>query len=441
MRKSFETKLFNRILAEIRKIKLIDCHEHLQREDELPQGEEVNIGRFFVHYANSDLISSGMPAQDMKRVQADYKLTPRERWALLSPWYKKAYNTAYCESLRIAIQDLYNIEDFSPDSVDQLTERMRMSIKPGFTRKVFDQANIDYAMTNPFGPKLVFNPDFRYDCFICDMVDGFSRLEIQPLAEQSGIDILGLDDYLRAIDFYFEKESRSAGAFKIIRAYDRSLIWEDAPKSDAEKTFNRLLAFNDKPDRRDVQRLENYIIHYLCRKCGEYRLRMKFHTGIQEGNGNVLTNSRAAFLCNLFLKYPKTGFDIFHVSYPYQEELTVLAKNFPNVTVDFCWMWIVNPAAGRRALSDMLDTVPTNKIHGFGGDYIFVEGSYAHAIIARREITRVLCEKVEEGRFTEEYAVEIGQMLFRDNAIENFGLNGRRKALEERIEQEKLVIA
>ena len=171
-------------------------------------------------------------------------------------------------------------------------------------------------------------------------------------------------------------------------------------------------------------------MHYLCCKCGEYGIRMKFHAGIHAGNGNIVTNSRAALMSNLFMKYPKTGFDIYHISYPYQEEMAVLAKIFPNVTVDFCWMWIVNPSAGRRALSDMFDTVPANKIHGFGGDYIFVEGSYGHASIARREIARVLCEKIEEGRFTEEYAIEIGRMLLRDNAIENFSLDNRRKAFK-----------
>ena len=147
------------------------------------------------------------------------------------------------------------------------------------------------------------------------------------------------------------------------------------PKSAVENTFNRLLAFNDRPDRRDIQALEDFILHYLCRKCGEYDLRMKFHTGIHGGNGNIITNSRAALMANLFMKYPKTGFDVFHISYPYQEELAVLAKNFPNVTVDFCWMWIINPSTARRALSDMLDAIPANKIHGFGGDYVFVEGT------------------------------------------------------------------
>ena len=438
MLKSFETELYKRVHDEISKIEMIDCHEHLQRDSELPQGDDIHIGRFFALYANSDLVSSGMPVSDMDRVQKDSKLTPRERWDLLVPWYKKSFNTAYCESLRIAIRDLYNIEEFSADTVEKLTELMRNDIKPGFTRRVFDRSNIDFAITNPHGPNLIYNPDYAFDCFLCDMVDDFTKFDIPALAEQSGIDILCLDDYLRVIDFYFERDAETASAFKVDRAYDRILWWEDVPKGSVERNFNRLLAFNDRPDRYDIQRLEDFIIHYLCRKSGEYGIRMKFHTGIQEGYGNDIRNSRAALMSNLFMKYPKTGFDIYHVSYPYQEELAVLAKNFPNVTVNFCWMWIINPSAARRALSDMLDTVPANKLHGFGGDYIFVEGTYGHSVIARREIVRVLCEKIEEGRFTEDYAVEVGRMILRDNAFENFSLNERRKAFKERIEKDGL---
>ena len=429
---TYETDLFNRILAELKAVRIIDCHEHLQRESELPKGENIHVGRFFAHYASCDLVSAGMPPADMAKVQADPSLIPKDRWKLIAPYYRKAWNTAYCEALRIACRDLYGVDDLSENTVDALTDAMRKQIKPGFTRTVFDKAGIDYATNHPFAPKQIFNPDFNFECFMCDMVDGFTCFPIPDLAKQSNIDILCLDDYLKVIDFYFARDARCADAYKIGRAYDRTLFFEDVPRSAVEKTFNRLLAFNDRHDRRDIQALEDFILHYLCHKCGDYGLRMKFHTGIQEGNGNIITNSRAASMANIFLKYPKTPFDIFHISYPYEEEVAIMSKAFPNVTIDFCWVWAATPAVGRRALSDMLDTVPANKIHGFGGDYIFVEGAYAHAVMARREIARVLCEKVEEGRFSESHAVDVGRMLLRDNAIENFGLTERRAAFKAR---------
>jgi hypothetical protein len=102
------------------------------------------------------------------------------------------------------------------------------------------------------------------------------------------------------------------------------------------------------------------------------------------------------------------------------------------VTIDFCFNWVCSAAASRRTLADLLDAVPAGKIHGFGGDYIFAEGVYGHAVIARREIARVLAEKVEEGRFGEDQAVGIGRMLLRDNALENFDLPRRREAFKAR---------
>ena len=429
MSAGYETDLYRRLYGEIAKIRLIDTHEHLQRDCELPAPATVSIGRFFAHYANCNLVSVGMPPADMARVQDGANgLDPMERWALIKPWYARTRNTTYFEALRIALRDLYGVWDFADDTILPLTEAMRREIRPGFTRKVFDKAGIDYAMNNPFGPHLVFNGDHDPDCYIEDMMDAFTVFPFAQLATATGVDIRRLDDYLRVIDVYFERYAACAGAFKVGRAYDRSLCWEDVPRSVAEPVFDRLLAMNVRPDRRDIQALEDFILHYLARKCGEYHLRMKVHPGFQEGNGNVISNSRAAHLCNLFLKYPRTPFDIYHISFPYQEEAALLAQTFPNVVIDFCFVWIANPAMGRRALSDMLDFVPASKIHGFGGDYIFVEGSYGHAVVARREITRVLCEKVEEGRFTEEEALETGRLLLRDNALANFNLEERRAA-------------
>lgn len=448
MSASYETELYRRIHGHLESIKMIDSHEHLQRESELPLKEEVSIGRLFVPYVINDLVSAGMPMEDVpKFLDSGNGLSPKERWKLIKSWYEKSWNTVYCEAMRIFIRDLYGVEDLSDQTVDRLTETMRKEIKPGFTRKVFDRAGIDFALNNPFGPDLVFNPDYEYDCFMVDMIDCFNTFIVTPklevvdglspfsfgqLSRQSNIEITCLDDYLRVIDFFFERDAKVASGFKIGSAYHRTLCWEDVPRNAVEGTFNRLLAFNDRPDRRAIEALENYFLHYLCRKCSEYRLSMKFHTGMLGGNGNIVTNSRAALMTNLFLKYPKTHFEMYHISYPYQDELVGIAKNFPNVTINFCWTHLLCPSVSRRTLADMLDTVPANKIHGFGGDYIFVEGAYAHAVIARREIARVLCEKVEEGRFTEEYAARVGTMLLRDNPIENFNLESRRAAFKPR---------
>ena len=66
--------------------------------------------------------------------------------------------------------------------------------------------------------------------------------------------------------------------------------------------------------------------------------------------------------------------------------------------------------------------MPANKIFGFGGDYIFVEGAYAHSRMARDNVAQVLAEKVEVGYLDEGEAVALAHKLLRENAVQFFHL-------------------
>jgi predicted TIM-barrel fold metal-dependent hydrolase len=119
-------------------------------------------------------------------------------------------------------------------------------------------------------------------------------------------------------------------------------------------------------------------------------------------------------------------FDIFHLSYPYQEELVVLARAFPNVYADFCWAFTMFPEAARRALGSFLDIVPVNKVFLFGGDYKLPELTYAQAKFVRQAAAGVLSERVEAGWCTEDEALRIAKALLHDNAARFFGREGKK---------------
>lgn len=122
-----------------------------------------------------------------------------------------------------------------------------------------------------------------------------------------------------------------------------------------------------------------------------------------------------ANLTDIAVRYPA-----YHLSYP-KEHLT-LVKNEANVAVDLC---CITSLARRRALYEFLETVPANKVHEFGGDSIFVEDSYGHAIMAKENIARVLAERMMNGDMTAERAAAVGRWLLRENAIEWFNLWGK----------------
>ena len=98
-----------------------------------------------------------------------------------------------------------------------------------------------------------------------------------------------------------------------------------------------------------------------------------------------------------------------------------IAKMFPNAFVDFCWTHILSPASARRALDEIIDAVPANKILGFGGDYRHVELSFAHSLIARDNIARVLSARVENHLLSEDDALLLARSFLHDNPAALFG--------------------
>ena len=150
-------------------------------------------------------------------------------------------------------------------------------------------------------------------------------------------------------------------------------------------------------------------MHHVLRLADRRGLVLQVHTGLQEGNGNYIAHSDPSHLTNLFMEYSNVRFDCFHIGYPYQQVLAALAKNFRNVFVDFAWVHIISPTAAIHALVEYLDSVPANKISGFGGDYILVDGVYGHQYIARDNIARALAIKIEQGAFDVDQAKEVAR--------------------------------
>jgi hypothetical protein len=139
------------------------------------------------------------------------------------------------------------------------------------------------------------------------------------------------------------------------------------------------------------------------------------HTGYHAGVHNDIRNARATHLWSLLRDYPEARFDLFHGSFPYVEDMTVLGKYFENVSLNMCWMHIMGPEVARRGLAQWLDAVPVSRIFAFGGDYSVVEKVYGHLLLAQADVALVLADKVQLGRFTEDDALRIARMLFHDN--------------------------
>jgi len=256
-------------------------------------------------------------------------------------------------------------------------------------------------------------PVVRLEHFACPMTRG----DLKNIEADTGVAIHALGDLRTAMRLTLERSlAEGAVGVKIGLAYRRTIRFEKVAEADAERVFTRLFGHLGEGTSWDEARpLQDYMIHQVVRAAIDHDVPIQIHSGLQEGNENLLTNSNPTLLANLFLEYREAKFDLFHGGYPYMGEALALAKNFQNVWLDLCWLHIISPSAAARMLHEAIEAVPANKIFAFGGDFIIPEGAYGHSVMARQIVSRVLTEKVEEGYLTEEEAATLARRVLREN--------------------------
>lgn len=416
-------------------IRIIDTHEHLQQERERTSVRADLFQIFLSHYASSDLVSSGMLLEDLNKVR-DPNLPLEERWKILEPFWTRIQNTGYARAINIAAKDLYGIDGINKTTYKTLASRVEEANKLGLYDTVLKKKSgidlsiwdgLSYPYDAGYIDKRFFVPVSRFEEFITAR----ERTNFESLGKQCGRPIHSFSDLVESLEILFAKISNILVGVKIGLAYVRNLRFDKVSQAEAERIFVNILKSKALRDSsagvvpegvpmKDAKPLQNFMVHKIIQLATSKNLPIQIHTGFQEGNDNIITNSKPTQLINLFREYPEARFDIFHGSYPYIGELTTLAKNFRNVYIDMCWLHVISPSKAREALSDWLDAVPSNKIFGFGGDYLFVEGVYGHSVIARENIARVLTEKVEDGAYTMKQAVQLAKRLLRENAHDFF---------------------
>ncbi len=322
-----------------------------------------------------------------------------------------------------------------------LNERFLKTLVPGHFKKILkDKCNIETSLLCVETIDTDYDPAEERSAAACDM-ELFSPVfmlhdiiypylwsQFERTEKLSGIRITSFSKYLEAVEAVIEKAySLGVVALKNYLAYLRSLYYERVTRSEAEEQFNQIFKTKHIPEwhirpAMTGKKFQDYVFHFILEIANKKNLRIQIHTGIQEGSGNILSNSDPKLLNNLFLEYPDVTFDIFHMSYPFQNELTVLAKNFQNVFIDMCWAHIVSPNASVNALLEWFDTVPLNKISAFGGDYKFIDGVYGHLKLAQADVAKALSIKIDEGLFDIDEAKNIAMMLFYNNPKRIFNL-------------------
>lgn len=420
-----DNKLVKEINQEVSSMLIFDTHEHLLSEEER-RTKPLDVFYLFSHYVGSDLISSGMPEAEFNSL-FDQNMEIEKRWNFFSPYLENVKNTSYYRIVAESVKDLFQIEDINKNTYKDLSKKMESTKTQDWYDFILNKkCNIKYMldfienMPGIIDQKPLKRPDsiavknFEDIISVCCMEDIFRFEKIY------NTNIYKFKDYLAMIDKIFE-ESKENGyrVLKIVIAYFRTIRFDEVTFAEADKIFSKLFTLKDYGffervdflSKDELKPLQDYLIHHIIQKAIEFNWPVQIHTGLLNGNRNDVSNANPCFLINLFMKYKTCNFDIFHAGFPYTNELITICKEFSNVYFDLCWVQQISFKLYKEVLSLVIETIPSNKIFGFGGDNFILECTYGSQKIVRKIVSEILSEKVKDGYFTYDQAIKMAEKI------------------------------
>lgn len=420
------------LAAFIQSTPLMDTHEHMVDEQPFVENGPDILQCLFSNYAQNDLITAGASDEAVKRLVDKSNPDVRSRFIAVREAWDAMQFTGYGEGVRLVARHVFGIEDLSADAIEKAAPMALALHKPGERLRLLrDVAGLDHIQTDDFvlgvapdrsGPDF-FLFDMSWVGWVCGEV--FAK----ELVAETGIEVKDIASLREAFEAVFVKYAPVAIAVKTQHAYSRPLAWRPRFDADAEQVLLKRLR-NEDVSMDEALCLGDWSLARGAELCAKHNLPLKIHTGYAAGNRSMrLEDMRALHLSWLLASFPNTRFVLMHDSYPHDHEVAALAKHYPNVWVDMCWAWSIDPHSAMQFVRRMIHAVPANKLFAFGGDSFVPTASVGYAIQARAGLTRALQAEVDDGQLTERQAISLARRFMQDNQRACFDLDGTRAAI------------
>jgi predicted TIM-barrel fold metal-dependent hydrolase len=413
---------------------IIDTHEHMAKEADYLTGGFDILRSLFDNYVGSDLCVAGATQEQVNALLDTANPDIAARFAPVREAWERCKHTGYGEGVRLIAERFYGMEEITVAALEAVKDKAAALHRPGERfRMLKEMANLDHVQVDDFRwecPPDESGPDFfLYDLSWASFVNG--AVEVREIEAKCGVRVTDLATLREAMAALFTKYAPCAIAVKSQHAYARTLAWEERTDAEAEAVLRKSLAGEELTSGEKLC-LGDWGLARGVELAIEHDLPFKIHTGYLAGYTYMqIDGIRAGLLCPLLARYLKARFVLMHTAYPYGDELIALAKHFPNVYIDLCWAWSINPLATTDFVRRYIHAAPINKLFVFGGDSFIPTASVAYAIQARRALTRALQGEVADGLMTEREAIAVAERFMRRNQEECFDIAGTRRNIRE----------
>ena len=393
-----------RLVDAMAKLEIVDAHEHLPPEKEYLSFDYCGPN-FFAGYTWHDLENAGMPLEFKRTMRDPGHRAVEDWWPQIAPYWPMVKDGSYARAIRITARDLYGIDDINDTTVHDLADKIRADNHPGIYEEILrDRCNIRLAITCQPHTRFQDDPIIR-TITLLEPDRTWTADALAQYAREEETEIRTLDDFAAADAARLARmKSEGAVGFKTM-AVDRT----DPSPGDARAVFQSI-AGSGRCDR--PQPLADYLFWRALEAAAALDLPVAVHAGLWDDFRKL----DPTWMIPGAMRCPDTHFDLFHLGLPYVRDAAVIGKNFPNVSLNLCWCYVMSQRMTLRTIDEIIDLVPLNKIIAFGADYrCVVQKIYGHLVMARETLARAFGRRIEDGDFSEDRALEIAKLWLCDN--------------------------
>lgn len=409
---------------------LVDSHEHLGYEADYVEPGPDLLQNLFENYVPADLIVAGADPAAVEALLDRTNPDIRARFTAIEAAWQAVRHTGYGEAVRLIAQELYDLDELTAGSLEAAQSKHQALLQPGQRLHLLrERANLDHVQIDDFIWSCQPDPSgpdfFFYDLSWFSFCNGTP--DLATLAQETEVEVRDLNTLGQAMAALFEKYAPYAIAIKAQHAYHRSLAWSRRSDAAASQALAAYLANPDSFSEADRLCLGDWSWARGVELGIEYDLPFKIHTGYYAGHSRMPVDFiRSGHLCGLLAAYPQARFVLMHIAYPYSQELLALAKHYPNVYVDLCWAWSIDPYSAADFVRRYIHAAPANKLFIFGGDTRWPGAALAYAHQARSWLNRALQAEIDADLLSEKEAMALAGRFMRENQYACFRVEAKR---------------
>lgn len=325
-------------------------------------------------------------------------------------WYEKALDALFDFGGQV-----------TPENWDSISEKSSAALaNPDFHEWVFrEKCKYQRAILDAYwdpgsdnGRPDLYAPTLRVNCWLYG-----ANMKLRDHNGNNAQVIYGkcadLDEYLARMESVIvEAKTRGAVALKSALAYDRPLSFQPRKKEDAGRVFGK-----ESITPEELTIFGDFIYDEICRLAAKYELPFQNHVGLGKLPGTNPMN-----LVPIIERHQNTKFVLFHMGYPWVDEVIALSHNYLNVYPDLCWLPSIGTSAAVHAVHALIETAHDSRRACWGGDSWLVTESFAASLAMRWVLKKVLTEKVEYGYLTEARARDFAERILYKNAADLYRL-------------------